>query len=460
MTDRPRVAIKTLGCKLNQYESEQLREDFEALGFEAVPFRADADVYVVNTCTVTHRTDRDARRLARQARRRRSDAVIILTGCCAEMHADRLEALGVADVVAGNDAKPDLARLAAARLAERGRRVPEGRTRDAERLVRRFPDNTRAFVKVQEGCDAACAYCIITIARGPSRSVPPETVLRQIELLARSGHPEVVLVGTHLGAYGRDLGARAPDLAELVRRTCDLDAVPRVRLSSIEPCEVSDELVEMVCAGGRALAPDRNGLDGGHYRLQLHSLPGRGKVCRHLHIPLQSGCDATLKRMNRPYDRAYYRDLVEGIVAREPRVCIGADVLTGFPGETDEEFEHTLDFVRALPVAYLHVFTYSERPGTPAAGMPGSVNPEVRKRRTHMLRDLSRQKMRRFATVAVGERLGVVVETPRDEAGRLTGISDNYLRVAFEGPDELVGRLAAVDVTASEDGAVAGSLAE
>ena len=447
MSDRPRMAIRTLGCKLNQYESEQLREDFEALGFATVPFDAEAEVYVLNTCTVTHRTDRDARRLARQARRRCPDAVIVLTGCCAEMHAGELAALGVADVIAGNDAKPGLARLAAERVAQRFPLPAEAPARDPERLVRHFPDNTRAFVKVQAGCDASCAYCIISAARGPSRSTPGDTVLRQADLLGRSGHPEVVLVGTHLGVWGRDLDVGAAGLADLLRAVCDLDSVARVRLSSIEPCEVTDALIAMVCAGGRALVPDP-------------ALPGRGKVCRHLHIPLQSGCDATLARMNRPYERARYRDLVADIAAREPRASIGADVLTGFPGETDEEFAQTLEFVRALPVAYLHVFTYSERPGTAAAEMPGSVNPEVRKRRTRVLRELSAEKAAAFARAAVGGRLEVVVETPRDGAGRLHGISDNYLRVALDGPDDLVGRIVPVAVTGADGAALSGSLLE
>ncbi len=441
MTSTLRVAIRTLGCKLNQYESEQIREDFEALGFVAVPFDEQADVYVINSCTVTHRTDRDARRLARQARRRRPDAVIIITGCCAEMYPAKLEALGVADLIVGNEGKSSLAAEALQLLARR-RPIPScvpGRRHD--RLVHHFPDNTRAFVKVQEGCDASCAYCIISAARGPSRSVPLETVLRQVELLARSGHPEVVLVGTHLGAWGRDLGDGTQTLVDLVRSVCDLDSVQRVRLSSIEPREVTGELVELVCAGGRALAGDA-------------SLPGRGKVCRHLHIPLQSGCDATLERMNRPYTRAFYRDLVMDIVARNPLVSIGADVLTGFPGESDEEFEQTLEFVQDLPLAYLHVFTYSERPGTTAAAMPDQINPEVRKRRTQILREVSEHKAAQFARRAVGKCLEVVVETPRDEAGRLVGISDNYLRVAFAGADDLIGRLVTVEVT-DTDGPIA-----
>ncbi len=447
MSARLRVAIRTLGCKLNQYESEQLREDFEALGFATVPFDAEADVYVLNTCTVTHRTDRDARRLARQARRRCPDAVVVLTGCSAEMYPEELEALGVADLVAGNDCKPDLARMAAERLARRKPVRLATPPSDSERLVHHFPDNTRAFVKVQNGCDASCAYCIIAAARGPSRSVPPDIVVRQADLLGRAGHPEVVLVGTHLGAWGRDLDAGGARLADLVHAVCDLDSVARVRLSSIEPREVTEELIAMVCAGGGALAPDPK-------------LPAYGKVCRHLHIPLQSGCDATLARMNRPYDSAFYRDLITGIVACEPQVSIGVDVLTGFPGESDDEFAQTLEFVRELPAAYLHVFTYSERPGTPAADMPESVNPEVRKRRTAVLRGVSAEKAARFAQAAVGEQLEVVVETPRDRAGRLVGVSDNYLRVAFDGPDDLVGRIVPVMATGADGAGLSGLLLE
>ncbi|MGD9497862.1 MAG: tRNA (N(6)-L-threonylcarbamoyladenosine(37)-C(2))-methylthiotransferase MtaB [Armatimonadota bacterium] len=446
MARPPRVALGTLGCKLNQYESAQMREDFEALGFVTVPFDADAEVYVLNTCTVTHRTDRDTRRLARQARRRRPDALVIITGCGAQMQREQIEALGVADLVLANEGKPELAQLAAGLMNVPA--SPPAMDRDhGERLVHSFPGNTRAFVKVQEGCNAACTYCIIRQARGPSRSVPTDLVVRQAARLGCSGHPEVVLVGTHLGAYGQDLGPDAPDLAQLVEMLCDLETVSRVRLSSIEPREVTRRLIELTCAGGQALRPDA-------------ALPGRGKVCRHLHIPLQSGCDATLQRMGRPYDAAFYYELVEGITARAPQVCIGADVLAGFPGETEAEFTQTMELLRALPVAYLHAFSYSERPGTPAAQMPGSVEPEARKRRTHALRALSAQKAASFAARAIGQCLEVVVETPRDKAGRLVGVSDNYLRVAFDGPHDLVGRLVAVQVTSAEATGLLGSLAE
>ncbi|MFW6157150.1 MAG: tRNA (N(6)-L-threonylcarbamoyladenosine(37)-C(2))-methylthiotransferase MtaB [Armatimonadota bacterium] len=447
MTETPRVAIKTFGCKLNQYESEQIREDFETLGFRPVGFDEAADVYVINSCTVTHRTDRDTRRLARQARRRQPECMVIVTGCYVEMQPDAVEDIGVVDLVAKNDHKASLARAAADWLSERGRHLVHARPRpDTGRLVSNFPDNTRAFVKVQTGCDANCAYCTIRLARGPSRSVPPDVALEQADLLARNGHPEIVLVGIHLGMYGRDV-PEAIDLDELVRRLCALESVQRLRLSSIEPMEISDDLVELVCAGGVALTA------GPH-------APCAGKVCRHLHVPLQSGCDATLARMGRPYDAAYYRELIERIHRLEPLVGIGADVMVGFPGETEEEFEESFALVEALPVSYLHVFTYSERPGTRAAEMSGQVNHEVRKERTHRLRALSKRKAEKFAAGAAGETLEVVVETPGDEPGTLSGIADNYLRVSFEGPDELRGRLVRVAIDETRGSEVSGTLVE
>ncbi len=445
MSDRTRVAIKTFGCKLNQYESEQIREDFETLGFEVVDFDQPAEVYLINSCTVTHRTDRDTRRLARGARRRRPDCIIIVTGCYAQMQPQIIEALEVVDLVAPIERKRELARQAADRLARRGLiSTPPDPARSPDRLISHFPSNTRAFVKVQDGCDAACAYCTITLARGPSRSVCPETALRQARMLTHAGHPEVVLVGIHLGMYGRDL---TPPLTldDLVREMCRIDALQRLRLSSIEPMEISDELVEMVCAGGRSLDPSAGA-------------PCEGKLCRHLHIPLQSGCDATLERMRRPYRATEYRHLIAKIRERDPMVGIGADVMVGFPGETDEEFEASYNFVEQLPVNYLHVFTYSERPGTPAAEMPDQVNPEIRKRRMTRMRALSREKAEAFAEAAVGETFEVVVETPRDEAGRLSGVADNYLNVFFEGDDELTGQLVRVTLGEADGDRVSGVL--
>ncbi len=434
MSAAPRVAIKTFGCKLNQYEGEQIREDFEALGFDVADFGEAAEVHVINSCTVTHRTDRDTRRVSRAVKRKQADALVIVTGCYAEVNPEVVEALDSVDIIVGNEDKRKIATMAADWLAEHRELTVSAASDGHERLVHHFRGHTRAFIKVQNGCDANCAYCIIPTARGASRSEPMPAALQQARLLVDGGHPELVLVGIHLGRWGHDLPGPAQTLADLATEMCSIPDLGRLRLSSIEPREVTEELLAMVLAGGRSLTGDE-------------SLPGRGRVCRHLHIPLQSGCDATLARMRRPYQSQFYADLVARIVDSNPHVAIGADVLTGFPGETEEEFETTRAFVAALPVSYLHVFTYSERAGTDAATMPDPVNPEVRKHRTHVLMDLSARKATDFAQAAVGETLELVVEG-----------SHNYLRVDFEGPEELIGRIVAVRVEALVDGKLIGDL--
>ncbi len=434
-----RAALKTLGCKLNQYESEQIREQLQRRGYEIVPFESVADLYVVNSCTVTSRTDRDCRRFLRGARARNRDALVVVTGCYAEVAPNRLAQMDAVDLVVGNADKQRLAEL-----------VPPGgpacETPDTGQLVSEFAGHTRAFVKVQEGCDARCAYCIIPYARGPSRSTPPGKVLAQAELLISAGHPELVLIGTHLGKYGDDL-ADDTDLAGLCVKLCSLDELGRLRLSSIEPRELPDCIIELVAAGGNALPPDP-------------SLPGQGKLCRHLHIPLQSGCDSVLGRMRRPYDTAFYADLVGRIKVAQPRICIGADVMVGFPGESEDEFEQTHEFLQSLPLSYLHVFTYSPRPGTAAAEMPEQVPGHVKKRRNHILRELSERKRQAFGEALVGEELEVVVERFAPQGpGLLRGVSDNYMQVIFAGPEELMGQIVAVAVKERKEGKLVGLLA-
>lgn len=425
---RNTASIKTLGCKLNQYEGEQMRLQLERLGYHVVPYDEGADLCIINSCTVTSRTDRETRRLARGARRLNPRALVVVTGCYAQVRPDDLEAIAEVDMVLGNADKQRLAELIPSadghEAAESG---PDGPV-----IIHDFSDHTRAFVKVQEGCDAHCTYCIIPTARGASRSVPSETVLAQCLALAEAGYPEIILIGTHLGRYGVDLdeGVDLARLIELIGRT----SVPRLRISSIEPREVTDEIINMIADGGRA-RPD----------------PVTGKLCRHLHIPLQSGCDSVLHRMGRPYDTAFYRDLVLLVKQAAPDTCIGADVIVGFPGETDTEFEATRSFIAGLPLSYLHVFTYSERQGTPAATMPNPVNYELRKTRNHALRTISEQKRAEFATSMVGKCLEVVLQSPQAK-GIVCGISDNYLEVDVADAGEPTARLVEVVVTHADNG--------
>lgn len=433
----PRAAIKTLGCKLNQYESEQLRERLQSLGYAIVDFDCVSDVYIVNSCTVTAKTDRDTRRLARRAKRRNPKALVVVTGCYAECSPQALSSMDEVDVVVGNAGK-----LAIPNALPSGDPLGVLSAQPADDLIDEFSGHTRCFVKVQEGCDAACTYCLIPRARGCSRSVPREVVVRQVRQLAARGYPEVVLIGTHLGQYGADLTSNG-DLVSLTTELCDLSEVQRLRLSSIEPREVSAGLLELVGHGGRALAPSMS--------------PGHGKLCRHLHIPVQSGCDTVLRRMGRPYDTELYRELVRDALAAEPQTCLGTDVIVGFPGETADEFERTLGFLESLPLAYLHVFSYSRRPGTPAAEMPDQVSPETKRDRNRTLRELSDRKRAAFARTMVGHSVEVVIQEGTPE-GELKGLTDNYLVLTTSGPEGLLRRIVTCTVTDAEAGTLRGTL--
>ena len=423
LNDGPRAALHSVGCKLNQFEAELLRQALEDRGYRIVDFEEPADVYILNSCTVTSRSDRECRRLARGAKARNPQACVVLTGCYAEVSREDLADRDLADLLVGNRDKAALPDLIDAAL---GRALPPVFSRGGEEpLLREFYGHTRAFVKVQEGCAGGCSYCIISRARGPERSVAAARVVEQVRLLA-TRHPEVVLIGTHLGRYGRDLSGET-DLVGLVERLCNLPELGRLRLSSLEPLEVTPALAELVVNGGRSLAPD--------------ALPGRGKVCRHLHLPLQSGSEAVLRRMGRPYAAEAYATLVTDLHRRQPGLAVGADVIVGFPGETEAEFAETRQLLEALPLAYLHVFTFSPRPGTAAAHMPGQVSGQVKKERNHVLRALSDRKRSEFAARQVGERLEVVLEEGSE--GRRYGLSDNYLQVALpEQPPATKGILA------------------
>ena len=438
----PTASIRTLGCKLNQYESEQMRVQLVGLGYEIVDYEAGADLCIVNSCTVTSRTDRETRRVARGAKRLNPDAYVVVAGCYVEVGREALEVIPEIDLLLGNRDKSRVGNVLPAELlpVADGVDTPGASCADSGPIITRFSGHTRAFVKVQEGCNAACAYCIIPAARGPSRSVGSQQVLAQCRALAEAGHPELVLIGTHLGQYGRDL-EEGIDLARLVEMVCELP-IPRVRLSSIEPLEITPDIVRMVGDGGQALSGSTG-------------RAASGKLCRHLHIPVQSGCETVLRRMNRPYDTALYREQALRMNDVEPDTGIGADVIVGFPGETDEEFATTREFVESLPLSYLHVFTYSDRPGTAAAAMPDQVDYQVRKARNHVLRDISEQKRQAFADSMVGRHLEVVLQEAEGD-GTVRGISDNYLEVIVEGATQGRGELVAVTVERASEGRLYG----
>jgi len=405
-----RIAVATLGCKVNQCESAGIAEALSGRGMPLVPFEEQADCYIINTCTVTGRTDCQSRQLIRRAIRRNPAAAVIVTGCYAQRTPEEIARIPGVRLVAGNGEKARIPELIAGMAAGK-LRVMVGDVRKNRRVslpgATLFPDHTRAFLKIQDGCDSSCSYCIVPGVRGGSRSLPPKEVMERISALSRAGYREVVLTGIHLGAYGRDL-APPEDLTSLVRRIADDRLVERIRLSSTEPREVTDGIIALTGSSGA--------------------------VCRHLHIPLQSGDDGILAAMHRNYDTIFFCNLMERIRNDVPGIAVGIDVMAGFPGETEAAFSNTLRLVEALPVAYLHVFPYSRRPGTPAADLPGQIPEPEKKRRAERLRQVGAEKRRVFAEGFIGKPLAVLVEARRDkETGFPLGFSDNYIPVALRG---------------------------
>lgn len=418
-----RVALQTVGCRTNQADSAAIRSELERAGeaVDFVPWDEPADVYVINTCTVTARADRDGRKRIHQAARFRPGAPIVVFGCYAEASPAQIAALSGVAAVIGNRRRDLVAPaiLAAAR-GERAGGPPEIRVGAMERArtvqthrIDRFPGRVRAMLKVQEGCDRRCAYCVVPAVRGPSRSVPAEQVVEDAQRLADAGHPEIVLSGTHIGGWGRELRP-AGDLAALLHRL--LHGVPgvRFRISSVDPEEITDALVARIA--------------------------GDERVCRHLHLAVQHGDGGVLRAMRRASTPGTIRRGVERLAGRVPGIAIGADVIAGFPAEDDDAFQRGMALLRSLPLAYLHVFGFSPRPGTPAAQLPGLPR-EIVSARVAALRALSEEQLRpRFLAGLVGRTLDVVVE--RANAGGLVrGTSSEFAAVTFPGrPDEVGSR--------------------
>lgn len=424
-----RVAIATLGCKTNQFESAAMIEQFEKAGYAVVPFTQPADIYVVNSCTVTARTDAETRRLIRRARRLNPAARVVATGCYAQVAQGELEQMPELDSVLGNREKQDIIGL-----VETGEsRVSDiaGERTAGPLKLESFAEHTRAFLQAQNGCNSFCAYCIVPYARGRSRSVPLEDVLQGVRSLAANGYREVVLTGIHLGAYGLDL-VPPQSLTELVRRIGAERLVPRLRIGSVEPNELTDELLALMATSEI--------------------------ICPHLHLPLQSGSDTVLQRMGRRYTAAFFRDLMARINSALPQAFIGADVIAGFPGESEGEFNETLRLIEDLPFSDLHVFPYSSRPGTKAAASPGQVPGNVIKKRAEVLRDCAAGKKTGFLSEQVGRELQVLVQGYDETSGVCNGISSNYVIVKFSGRKEMINTEQAVKVDGVDSEHVSGHL--
>jgi len=428
-----RIAITTLGCKINQYDSAVIQSRLEE-NHSFVPFEEPADCYIINTCTVTDRADWEARQLVRRAKRLSPGAKVLVTGCYAQVNPAEVAAVPGVDYVVGLNRLDDLLQFVAlpkdrdVRIAvsdvKRQRGVPVLGTRT-------LPGHTRAFLKIQEGCNYSCTYCIIPTARGLSRSVTPREVLEQVRMLADAGYREIVLTGIHLGGYGQDLIPKV-DLTALLEMISQSRLIPRVRLSSLDPREVPDRLVDLMAKSN--------------------------VICPHLHVCAQAGDDEILKSMRRNYDGAYYRELLMKVRERLPDAALGSDIIVGFPGETDGAFDRSLEFFAALPLTYFHVFPYSSRRGTVAASLPDHVGSEVKKTRARRMRELGAMKKRDFCVRFRGQKLSVLIEEKIDRAtGLRRGFSRNYLPVLVPAGGTLVNREIEVEVEGFERGWLRGT---
>ena len=417
----PKFTITTLGCKVNQYESDAIAKQLKSADWLRALENEPSEICIINTCTVTQKASMQSRQAVRRAIRANPAARIVVTGCYAQTEPDAIEEIKGVHYIVGNADKHAICEVICSNKNPTPiRPLTICRDIQPERNIESAPDvvagdRTRPFFKIQDGCDAFCTYCIIPYARGPSRSKPLESVLAGIQALLSSGYQEIVLTGIHLGNYGNDLIPKTC-LGELLNRIDDLNLIPRVRLSSIEPLELTDDIINRVAESNI--------------------------FCRHFHIPLQSGDDHTLRKMGRPYAAKDFRQLVTKIHDRRPDAAIGVDTLIGFPGETDAAFENTYALIAELPVAYLHVFPFSPRPGTPAAGYPNKVSPNVVKHRCERMRALGNSKRIDFYNQFIGQKLEVLIETTRHRpTGLLKGLSSNYIPILIDSNDDYKNKL-------------------
>ena len=427
------VSFATLGCRLNQVDTQQIQTLLEARGFRTVDFDEPADVVVVNTCTVTARAELSDRQTIRRAARVSPHATLVVTGCWAQTSPGVVAGMEDVDLVVGNADKHRLPDLLDRIGSERVHVSDIGQVHALEVTpAARLHSRSRAVLKVQDGCQHRCAFCVVPLARGSSRSLDSQSVLDQARLLVEAGHPEVVLTGVDLGHYGADLVPRT-SLAALVRSLVEIPGLRWVRLSSLLPAYFTPELIEIVTASP-VVAP-------------------------HFHIPLQSGSDRVLKVMRRPYNTRMYRALVERLAAARPRLGLGADVIAGFPGETDTDFAETVAYLRELPFSYLHVFPYSARAGTEATRLPGQLDPRVTMRRSGILREIGRAKSDEFRRGLVGHVEEVLVlETVDRTTGRLVGLTGNFVEAVFPGPPRLMRTLTKIRVTGVQEDRTLGEL--
>ncbi len=417
-----KIAFYTFGCKVNQYDSESMREQLETAGYEIVSPEETPDALIFNTCTVTAESDRKNRQILRRYRRKWPNAILVLTGCMVQAFEEASAKLSDADIVLSRNRLCDLPALLEQFLAEKKRLIlhapfPKNAPFSTPGITR-FPGRTRAFMKVEDGCERYCSYCVIPRARGPVRSRQLEDIRKEAERLAACGFQEVVLVGINLSAYGQ--GVDHLDLCDAVEAVCAATCIKRVRLGSLEPDHINDGMLARL-----ALQP---------------------KFCPQFHLSLQSGCDATLRRMNRHYDTAFYRDLAKRIRAQFPACSLTTDIMVGFPGETQAEFEESLAFVAEMQFAKAHVFSFSRRDGTMAYSMPNQISRAEKETRSRKMIEVAQQAADLFFSANIGTVQDVLFETY--SGGFAEGYTKNYIRVRVPSDQPLCGQIRQVALTA------------
>lgn len=410
MTESLKAAFLTLGCKVNQYETDAMRELLEAAGYDIVDFKERADVYIINTCSVTNMADRKSRQMIHRARKKNPDAVVVAAGCYVQAAENELKEKGIADVLIGNNKKKDIVRILE-EYFQKGEKTAEvldiSCTNEYESLtIHKINEHTRAYIKIQDGCNQFCSYCIIPYTRGRIRSKQPEDVIREIRALAREGYKEVVLTGIHLSSYGMDFPEEnRTDLLAVIENVQEIDGIERIRLGSLEPRIITEEFAQ--------------------------GLKKCSKVCPHFHLSLQSGCDETLKRMNRKYTTEEYKKALAILRDTFEHPALTTDVIVGFAGETEEEFEKTRAYLEEINLYEMHIFKFSVRKGTRAERMPGQVSEDVKTKRSAVLLAMTERHKKDFEQWYIGRKEKVLLEEMVEINGTkyMQGHTERYVKV-------------------------------
>ncbi|WP_286183942.1 tRNA (N(6)-L-threonylcarbamoyladenosine(37)-C(2))-methylthiotransferase MtaB [Clostridium sp. CCUG 7971] len=430
-----KVAFYTLGCKVNQYETEAMLEMFKKEGYIQVDSEEFADVYVINTCTVTHMSDRKSRQYIRRMKKKNPDAIIAVVGCYSQVSPEEILDIEEVNLVMGTNERRTI--VDEIKKIDASKKVS---TVDDIMKVRAFEEieisqsngKTRAFMKIQDGCDRFCSYCIIPYARGGKvRSRSLESILEEVNKLVSNGYKEFVLTGIHVASYGKDLRDEQINLLNVIKEINKVEGVKRIRLSSVEPVLFTDEFVSEVSK--------------------------MEKVCPHYHLSLQSGCDETLKRMNRRYTTEEYKAIVDRLRENIPNVAITTDVIVGFPGETNDEFNKTYEFLKDIELSQMHIFKYSPRKGTPAATMENQIDPQMKQFRSDKLLNLNKENFNKFASKFIGEELEILFEQSVVD-NMYEGLTTNYIRVVVPSEKDIQGEILKVKIINVKDQYVEGIL--